>query len=151
MTAARVETPGMPDEEPLDGRLFWPAFLVGAALIGYGLWTLRSRDVELFDFGLWFLGALALHDLVLAPFVFLVGAAVSRFVPGPVRAAVQAGLILTGLLLIVAVPGLFTDGADPRDPSRLPNDYVSSVLLVLGVIVAGTAVAVVRALRRARA
>jgi hypothetical protein len=43
--------------------------------------------VELFDFGLWFLGALALHDLVLAPFVFLVGAVVSRFVPGPVRAA----------------------------------------------------------------
>ena len=148
MTAARVETPRIADEEPLDRRLFWPAFLVGAALIGYGIWTLRSRDVELFDFGLWFLGALALHDLVLAPFVFLVGAVAGRLVPGRVRAAVQAGLILTGLLLIVAVPGLFTDGADPRDPSRLPNDYRSSVLLLLGLIVLGTAVGVGRALRR---
>jgi hypothetical protein len=140
----------MTDEDPLDRRVFWPAFVIGAALIGYGALTLRSRDVALFDFGLWFLGALALHDLVLAPFVFLVGAVVGRLVSGSVRAAVQAGLILAGLLLVVAIPGLFTDGADPRDPSKLPNDYRLSVLLVLGLIAVGTALGVARGLRRSR-
>lgn len=151
MNAARVEERDVPADDDLDGRLFWPAFLIGAALIGWGVRTLLERDVVLFDFGLWFLGALALHDAVLAPFVFLVGAAVGRLVPGPARAAVQAGLILAGLLLLFAIPGLFTDGADPRDPSRLPNDYVLSVLLLLGVIAIGTVLGVARALRRSRA
>jgi len=141
----------MPAEEPLDGRTFWPAFVIGAVLIGWGVRTLLERDVALFDFGLWFLGALALHDVVLAPFVFLVGAVVGRLVPGPVRGAVQAGLILSGLLLLFAVPGLFTDGADPRDPSLLPNDYVVSVLVLLGLIAVCTAVGVTRGLRRSRA
>lgn len=151
MTAARVEEPTPGPEEHLDGRLFWPSFALGAALVGLGVRTLLSRDVALRDFGLWFLGAVALHDLVLVPFVLLVGALVGRLAPARVRAAVQVGLILAGLLLLFAVPGLFTDGADPRDPSKLPNDYPSSVVIVLGLIAVGTTVGVARALRRPHA
>jgi hypothetical protein len=144
------EAPIPPDADPIDRRVFWPSLVLGAAMAAWGVRYLLVRDVPLGGFTAWFLGALALHDLVLAPLVFAIGVGVGRVVGRRIRGAMQAGLIVAGGVLLYAVPALVGDGQDARDPSRLPTDYPLALAAVVAVIGVATGVAAARA-RRSRA
>ncbi len=137
------------DDDPIDRRIFYPLLAVGAACVIWGLHALQSRHVPLRDFGTWFIGGLVLHDAVLAPALVIGGWLVVRRVSDPWRRAVQVAAIVGGAVLLFGIPGLFGDGRDARDPSRLPNDYPRNVALVLA-LVAVVALSVALAGRRRR-
>ncbi len=133
----------------IDPRVFWPLLLVGLGLASWGFRLLTVTDVPLDVFASWFAGGVLVHDLVLAPAVFACGWLLRRAAPGRARAPLQAGLVLSGALLVFAIPGLADEGHDSGNPSRLPNDYPHSVAIALAVIWAGVLAAVLVRRRRA--
>jgi hypothetical protein len=136
---------------PRRGPLFWGSAAAGWALI---LWGVRgalhhrvdTRPGQLVRF---LLGGALAHDLLLAPAVLLAGALVARAVPGRWRAPVQAVLLVSGTLLLFTWPELRGYGRVLRNPTSLPHDYGTNLIVVLAAVVVGTAVvAVVSASRR---
>jgi hypothetical protein len=77
---------------------------------------------------------LALHDGVLLPAFIGVGALVHRFVPGRARAPVQAALIATAAVTVVALPLVLGYGRLADNPSALPRDYPLGLAIVLTTI-----------------
>lgn len=126
-------------------------YLVGGALVAYGCWLLLStRALEgLVPVVRWGVGGLVAHDAVAVPLALLVGVVVSRFLPGVLRAPVQAGLFVSAAVTLAAVPFVLGYGRKPDNPSLLPLPYGRNLLLLLAVVWAVVAVAaLVRILRR---
>jgi hypothetical protein len=115
---------------------FWIGMLVGAAVIGYGLaGILRNSDSTLPPrLGGWVVGGALLHDLVLAPVVLATGWLVVRLVPATTRRAVIVGLVLSGMVLLVAWIPLRGYGDRPENPTLHPIDYGTSVLTALAIV-----------------
>lgn len=140
--------------KPVYPKLFWPALLVGWAFIANGVrGLLENRQVApISGFGRIFVGAAVVHDLLLAPFVLAVGTLVARLVPRAIRPAVQAGLIISGSVVLFAFPFVRGYGRVPDNPTILPRNYAQGLVLVLAVVwLAVASLAVVgwrRALRR---
>lgn len=88
-------------------RWRWLCYAAGAAMIAFGVWgQLFGADTNPRRYGeLLVVSALA-HDLVLAPVVVLLGLAVRRVVPPPVRGALQGAALVGFALLLIAVPTL---------------------------------------------
>ena len=130
----------------IDPRIFWPLLVVGLGLAAWGFRLLTVTNVPLDEFAPWFVGGVLAHDLVLAPIVVRgrVGSC-AAIVPARLRAPVQVGLIVSGVVLVFAIPGLLDKGRDLGNTSKLPNDYPVSVAIVLGAI---WAVVLLAALRR---
>jgi hypothetical protein len=137
------------EEPPYNRKIFVPCLLVGWIAIAFGIQQLLTSRVDGFQWSIWFVGAILVHDMILAPAVFAVGWALRRGVPGRLLAPIQGGLIASGMLLLFALPGLSGRGDRHGDSSRLPNDYPHSVALVLIAVWAVTAVFLVRCWRRA--
>ena len=133
------------------GRLFWTALAAGWALMAYGLLgaLANARDTNPADLARWFLGSAVAHDAVLAPAACLVGVALARLVPGRLRAPIQAGLIVSGVVVLFAFPLVRRYGVRPDNPTVLFRDYESSLLVVLAAVgLITAALAAVTALRR---
>ncbi|MEU6402496.1 hypothetical protein [Streptomyces sp. NPDC046985] len=119
---------------------------LGAALAGVGVWLVLGVPHPL-DVGVWLVGALVLHDGVVAPLVLGVGLLVAAL---PARRAVRGALIVAGCLTVVALPVLARPGAT-ANPSVLPLDYLRNWLLLLTAVAACTGVLIaVRCVRRRR-
>jgi hypothetical protein len=88
------------------------------------------------DVARWLVGSDIAHDFVIAPVVGLVGAAITRLLPRWCRAPILAGLIASGVLLIVVFPALRGYGRDtvPDNPSVDPLDYTTATLTALAVV-----------------
>jgi hypothetical protein len=126
------------------GSAFWIALPLGAAAIAFGAIGLVT-DTGLsggVDIARWLVGADISHDFVLAPLACLVGAAVGRVLPRWCRAPVQAALLASGVLLIVAFPALRGYGRDqvPDNPSVQPLDYTTATLTAITVVWAAAGV-----------
>ncbi|MBV8949756.1 MAG: hypothetical protein JOZ99_02695 [Actinobacteria bacterium] len=140
--------PSIEEAKPTYSRLFWPCVLVGWGLIANGVRGVleNSRVVRASAFLRVFIGALLVHDVLLAPFVIAVGVMVARIVPRRVRAPVQAGLIISGVVVLFAFPFVRGYGRIPDNPSILPRNYGQGLAIVLVAVwigvVAGTALAV---------
>jgi len=107
---------------------------LGAVLYGvYGLLTAGSR-VPLDSWLTWFIGSALLHDLVIAPVWIGLGWLAARLLPRAARPALVVGGAVAGLLAVVALPFLLTDGADPANPSFLPRDYGRNLLLLVAAV-----------------
>ena len=99
-------------------------------------------------YGRFALGGVVVHDLLLAPLVVVAGVLLVRVVPAAVRDLVQAGLVVSGTVTVLAVPVLLGYGRQADDPSTLPLDYGRGLLVTLAVVWAVlAAVAGLRALR----
>jgi hypothetical protein len=122
---------------PEYGRTWWIGLAVGGAVIAYGLFGL-VRDAAATlppSWALWLLVALGIHDLIVVPAVFGV-ARLAGLVPAPARGAVRVALVLTGVVVLVTVPGLLGYGRDsqPGNTSVLPNDYPVALAVVVALI-----------------
>lgn len=141
------------DEVPR-GRLWWAGLGVGTLLMAYGASGLfgalapEQRPRWL----LWFLGGLAVHDLVLVPAVLAAGLLVRRLVPAGVRGPAQVGLLASAVLVIVSAPVLTGYGraSQPGNTSVLPLDYGPNLLGVLALVWTVTAIVALARARRAR-
>lgn len=82
---------------------------------------------------LFLLAVLIAHDAVLMPAFLLAGHLVRRLVPGRQRATVQAGLIATATLTLVALPLVLGYGYRPDNPSALPRHYGWGLVAAIAV------------------
>lgn len=133
------------------GPLFWSSAAVGWALIVWGVrgalhHDLHTRPGQLARF---LLGGALAHDLLLAPAVLGVGVVLARTVRNRWRAPIQVALFIGGTLLLYSYPLVRGYGRVLRNPTSLPHDYATNLVVVLLAVVVGTAVvAIVSASRR---
>lgn len=116
----------------------------GLVVMGWGvrLYLEATPDLDRrLDLAKWLVGLDLAHDLLLAPAVVGVGALVSRLVPPAARAAVQAALITTGVVLLVGLLPLL-DTAGDNNPTIQPIEYLPALGVVIALIWLGAALAV---------
>jgi hypothetical protein len=130
----------------------WLFLVPGFAAVAFGaLGLLRDDRVALPSWLAWFVGSALVHDLVVAPLVIGVGALLARVLPRPARPPIVVGLIVSGVLTLVALPFILDLGTS-TEPGFLPWDYGRNLLLliagVMAVAVVWAVLASVRAGRR---
>lgn len=126
----------MSEPRIVNRRLFWPSVAIGWATIGFGLFGLFENSARTHpdQWGRWFLGALVVHDLVVAPAVFAIGALLARRVSGSYRGPIQGALVITAILVLVGFPFVRGYGRRADNPSALPNDYGAGLLALVAVV-----------------
>lgn len=108
----------------------------GVLLAGFGVFRLLT-EVEwptLFQIGIWLAAAIILHDLILAPSTIGVGWVLRRCVPVRARRYLQAGLIISGLVTVIALPMIYLRGSQPAVKALLLRNYGANLALISGVI-----------------
>ena len=132
------------------GPVFWASAAAGWAVIGFGLRGIfqHSLDTRPANLATFVVGGALIHDLVVAPLVIVAGVAVARAVPGRARSAVQAALVVTAVVALFSYPLVRAYGLAAHNPTSLPHNYATNLLVVLGVVWAAVATAVVLRLRR---
>jgi hypothetical protein len=124
--------------------------LAAVAYGAYGLWTSLSATA-LQSWAVWMVGGALLHDLVVAPIWIGLGWLAARFLPRPARGPVVVGAAVSASVALVALPFVLGYGGDEGDTSFLPRDYGVTLLVVVGVVLAITAVWAAIRVQRARA
>jgi hypothetical protein len=128
--------------------------LVGCAAMGWGGWllvplvTAGPRDAV--SVAVWLFGGPPLHDALLAPAVGLLGLGVAA-APARWRVPVAAGLVISGVLALLALPGLVKPSPGPPYPGLVDRNYPLGLAVALGTVWLGVAViGVARELRYRR-
>jgi hypothetical protein len=124
--------------------------VLGALTAAYGAWLLwdRQRPDQVWAVVRWFVGGVVLHDVAVAAVVLLAGLALTRWVPPVARAPVAVGAVVLSTVTVVAVPVLLSYGRKADNPTLLDRDYGTGWLVLAGVVVLTTAVAVLVRSRR---
>ncbi len=144
---------GTQAEAHAGGPMFWVSAVVGWVVIAAGLRGIfeNSIDTRPGNLAAFVVGGALLHDLVVAPLVILAAVVVGRAVPGRARAVVQAALVVSAVVALFSYPLVRAYGLAANNPTSLPHDYATNLLLVLGVVwavAAGLAVLRLRAAPR---
>lgn len=113
--------------------------------------AVRSIDVRPKLWVEWWVSAAVLHDAIVAPLAILLGWVVVRFAPRVVKAPVQAGLILSAVVVAVSFPALRGYGRIPSNRTYLPRHYGTGLAAALALVWAACAAwALVRAVQDGR-
>lgn len=138
---------------PWRGRFM--LYAVGVVMIGFGLRGILADTNGWTHPLLWFPLVVVFavgHDLVLVPLVFAVAAMLGRLTGPSTRSLLAAGLGISGVLAVLALPGIRRAGERPDNPSVLPVDYVHGLLIALVLLWLGLLlVFLVRAVQAERA
>ncbi|HEX5616735.1 MAG TPA: hypothetical protein VFZ83_16415 [Acidimicrobiia bacterium] len=140
-------------ERSVHGVRFWIASGIGVVVIGWGVALYLGATPDLdrrVDFAVWLVGLDLAHDLLVAPIALAVGVAVARVVRGPLRAPVQAALIASGCVLLVAAAPLARTADGANNPTIQPLDYTTATLTVLAIVWTACALWAGARIRRAR-
>ena len=78
---------------------------------------------NLFVLALWMIGAIVVHDGLLSPVVVGVGFVLRRYVPDRARRYLQMGLIMAGLVTVIALPMIYLRGSQPAVKALLLRNY----------------------------
>jgi len=132
------------------GAGFWLSAAAGWAIIAVGLRGIlqNSIDTRPGNLARFVVGGALLHDLVVAPLVIVAAVVVGRAVPGRARAVVQGALVVSAVVALFSYPLVRAYGLAANNPTSLPHDYATNLLVVLGVVWATAAALVVVRLRR---
>ncbi len=125
---------------------------VGVGVMAYGVQGFATaRDVTArTEIGKWLVVGVIAHDALLAPTVFLLGAAAHRFTGARLRGRLAALLLIGGSLSLIAFPALSQKGANPNH-TVLPLDYARNLSVLLAALAGAVVVfSVVDALRGRR-
>lgn len=159
MSAAARRAPqrslsGRTSGEPPRGRAFWTAVAVGAALAAVGVvGMLGTQEPErVLSTVLWLTGAIAAHDLLLAPAACAIGWLLARRAPPLARPVLQVALVVSATVTVATAPVWLERGRArvPDNATVLPDDsYVANLGIVLAAIWAVALLAIAwRAARR---
>jgi hypothetical protein len=103
--------------------------------------------------GRWLLGGVIVHDGLIAPTTFLLGALAYRFTSVRVRRSLAAFLLVGGSVVIVALPDVLRKGLN-SNTTVTPLDYTRNLAIVLAAVAAAALLiplaGTLRARRRAR-
>ncbi len=131
--ADRPVTAPAEGEAPLNHRVFAVCLVIGGCFIAFGIYSLLRKPVDPGDFVVWLGGGIVVHDLVAAPAVFLVGRVLRRLLPAWALAPVQAGLIVSVMLVVFVLPAYGVQH-NAGNPSRLPNEYGRNLAAILVLV-----------------
>jgi hypothetical protein len=108
----------------------------GLALGLFGVYRLLTQisPASLLALAVWLAAALVLHDAVLAPVVVGTGWTLRRVVPDRGRRFLQAGLIVAGLITVVAAPMIALRGSQPAVKALLLQDYAANLAILLALV-----------------
>ncbi|TCU48282.1 hypothetical protein [Curtobacterium sp. PhB146] len=133
--------------------------VLGVLVIAFGAYVLVTsvKPNRIGGLATWLLGAVILHDAILSPFVVGAGLLLrraGRSLRAWVLVVVQTVIVLGSVLALVVLPEIAAKRHGQKNPTILPFDYGTRLLIVEGVlllvVVAVLVVGVVRA-RRTRA
>ncbi|QQD75594.1 hypothetical protein I8920_12315 [Curtobacterium sp. YC1] len=133
--------------------------VIGVLVIAFGAFVLVTSvsPNRIGGLAVWLLGAVVLHDAVLSPFVVGAGLLLrraGRTLRASVLVVVQAAIVLGSVLALVVLPEIEAKDQGPKNPTVLPFDYGTRLLLVEGalllVVVAVLVIGVVRSRRPGR-
>jgi hypothetical protein len=130
------------------GRILLGIAGLGLMAVGVMLVLRGGSLTSPVQIGIWLVGLEIISEALLMPLALGIGWLLARRLAPPARVPVQAGLVVAGVLSVVAIPVLFGPGV-PNNPTVLPLDYWRNLVLVLLVVAVMTAVAVVVRVRRA--
>ncbi|KTR51997.1 MULTISPECIES: hypothetical protein [Curtobacterium] len=131
--------------------------VVGVLVMAFGAYVLVTtvRPNRIWGLATWLLGAVVLHDAVLSPFVVGAGLLLRRTgrrLGAGVLVVVQTAVVLGCVLALVVLPEIAAKHHGQKNPTVLPFDYTTRLLVVevvlLAVVVVALAVGIVRARRR---
>lgn len=113
------------------------AFGVTGALLGlfggFRLFTEVPME-ELVMVGVWLVAAAIIHEGILSPVVVGAGWLISRVVPPRARRYLQAGLIVGGLVTVIAIPLIYREDTQPEVKAILLQNYGANLTLLLALI-----------------
>ncbi|WIA99428.1 MULTISPECIES: hypothetical protein [unclassified Curtobacterium] len=129
--------------------------VLGVLVIAFGATVLVTtvRPNRIWGLATWLLGAVVLHDVVLSPFVVGVGLLLrraGRSLRAWVLVVVQSAVVLGSVLALVVVPEIAAKAHGQKNPTVLPFDYTTRLLVVEGVLLAVVVVALVVGVLAAR-
>ncbi len=132
----------MNDSAP-SGPAFWIATAVGAAICGFGVYGLLGNleGVALTSWLKTLAGGLIVHDLVFAPVVVAGSVLLVRVVGSRARTPVQVAAIVSGALIVVAIPVVHGAGRLASNTSLLPSEHYGTRLLAALAVVWAIAIA----------
>ena len=84
----------------------------------------------------WFIGAVIIHDGVVAPATVAGGWLMARTVPPRARRYLQGFLITGGLVTVFAIPLILRRNTQPASKAILQQNYGGHLTILLGVIAA---------------
>jgi hypothetical protein len=115
--------------------------VAGVLLLAFGAFRLLTKldPADLVVFALWLVVAVALHDLLIAPATVGAGVALTHL-PPRARRYVQGGFIAGALITVVALPLIAREGTQPAVKAILLRDYATNLALLLGLVIAVSAV-----------
>ena len=139
------------DERP-PAWLFVPTLVVGWAIIAFGAHAAlrNARDAHPFALLVHVVTFDLVHDIVIAPALFLVAWSIGKVAPpvahGPVRAAAAA----TALYIAIAYPLIHRWGRRPTNSSTLPLNYGRNLTIVIATVWLLAGVVIIRRVRAGR-
>jgi hypothetical protein len=108
--------------------------LAGLGILAWGVLRLlpvfKSPDVV--SALIWLGGGPVLHDALLAPIVAMVGTLLARVLPRSWRQAVTVGAVLSGVLVLIAVPALWR--SSPGEKGLVDRNYPLGLTIALAVV-----------------
>ena len=135
----------------------WRVALVvlGLALLALGGFVLLVdvKPQQYLGIVTWFLGALIIHDGILAPVVFAIGLGMRRAstrIPFAVLVIVQGALVTIALLVAIVVPEILKKSIGTGNETLLPLDYARNLSIVIVALLALAAVLIAVVLRSRR-
>jgi hypothetical protein len=147
---SRIEAPRPLVEEktsPLIRRWRLGLLLLGLALLGLGVVVLFQEVKPTRYIGIlsWFIGALMIHDGIIAPVIFMVTVIMRRVfvrVPAVVVAIIQGALVIGGIITIIVVPEILKKWIGTLSTSILPQNYALHLGFFYVALVVLTAIAI---------
>jgi hypothetical protein len=133
------------------GKAFWIGLAAGWAVVAFGVAGLVANraDTKPFEVMYRFAELVVVHDAVVAPLAFVIGAIATRWLPAIVRGPVRGALALTAIVVVFALPLVQRLGAR-QNSSVLPLAYGPNLAIVLGAIWLTTVGIAVRRLLKKR-
>jgi hypothetical protein len=113
------------------GPVFW-ASMLGAAIVTVGVRGLLVHEPRgAPSAARWLVGSALVLDLLVIPVVGVIGWSVRRVVPSWSWPVVRAALVVSGVLVLVALPLVTDQGGTPGNPTVRPRDYREGLAVAL--------------------
>lgn len=113
--------------------------VLGVLVLAFGAYTMVEtvRPDRIGGLATWLIAAVVLHDAILSPFVVLVGLGLrraGRALRVWVLVVVQAAVVLGSVLALVVLPEIAAKAHGAKNPTVVPFDYTTRLLVVEGVL-----------------
>jgi phosphatidylglycerophosphate synthase len=115
----------------------------GIAVVVYGTGRLLTQ-IPLHSLTLlagWLIAALIIHDGLVSPAVVAVGWTLRRLVPARARRHLQAALIMSAIVTLIAVPMIYRANRQPPSKAILRQNFAGNLGLLVTVIAVVTLIA----------